>query len=74
MHRTNTGVIELRQILGCPVRFGCARVEEKLKREDLAIPLPSSDDKLLALQKRHAEMVLSARQKRCAATAGAQGR
>jgi AraC-like DNA-binding protein len=61
VHRRKTGVFELRQILGCPVRFGCARVEETLKREDLAIPLPSSDDKLLALVKKHAEMVLSAR-------------
>jgi AraC-like DNA-binding protein len=61
VHRRKTGVTELGQILGCPVRFGCARLEETLKREDLAIPLPSFDDKLLTLLKKHAEMVLSAR-------------
>jgi AraC-like DNA-binding protein len=61
VHRRRTGLNELRRILGCPVSFGCARVEETLRREDLAIPIPSSDDKLLGLLKKHAEMVLSAR-------------
>ena len=61
VHLRRTGLDELRRILGCPVSFGCARVEETLKREDLAIPIPSSDDKLLALLKKHAEMVLSER-------------
>jgi AraC-like DNA-binding protein len=61
VHRRRTGLADLRRILGCPISFGCARVEETLKREDLAIPIPSSDDKLLALLKKHAEMVLSAR-------------
>jgi AraC-like DNA-binding protein len=61
VHRRRTGLDELRGILGCPVRFGCAHVEETLRREDLAIPVPSSDDKLLGLLKKHAEMVLSAR-------------
>jgi AraC-like DNA-binding protein len=61
VHRRKTGLAELRRILGCPVRFGCARIEETLKLEDLAIPIPSSDDKLLVLLKKHAEIVLSAR-------------
>lgn len=61
VHRRRTGLAELRRILGCPVSFGCARVEEMLRPEDLSIPIPSSDDKLLALLKRYAEMVLSAR-------------
>jgi AraC-like DNA-binding protein len=61
VHRRRTGLDELRRILGCPVSFGCARVEETLRREDLAIPVPSSDDKLLGLLKKHAEMVLSPR-------------
>jgi AraC-like DNA-binding protein len=61
VHRRRTGLAELRGILGCPVSFGCARVEETLRREDLAISLPSSDDKLLKLLKKHAEIVLSAR-------------
>jgi AraC-like DNA-binding protein len=61
VHHRRTGLAELRQILDCPTSFGCARFEEAFKQEDLAIPILSSDDKLLALLKNHAEMVLSAR-------------
>jgi AraC-like DNA-binding protein len=60
-HRREHGVGELKQIFGCPVSFNCGHFEQVLNRSDLAIPIPSSDDKLLALLKKHAEMVLSER-------------
>jgi AraC-like DNA-binding protein len=60
-HRREHGAGELKQILGCPVSFNCDHFEQVLNRSDLAIPIPSSDDKLLALLMKHAEMVLSER-------------
>jgi hypothetical protein len=52
-HRREDGVGKLKRILDCPVRFSCGRFEQILDRSDLAIPIPSSDQKLLALLKKH---------------------
>jgi AraC-like DNA-binding protein len=60
-HRREGGVGELKRILGCPVSFGCGQFEQILDRSDLAIPIPSSDQKLLALLMKHAEALLSQR-------------
>ena len=60
-HRREDGVGELKRILGCPVSFSCGHFEQILDRSDLAIPIPSSDQKLLALLKKHAEALLSER-------------
>jgi AraC-like DNA-binding protein len=60
-HRREEGGGELRRILGSPVSFGCDRFEQILDRSDLAIPILSSDHRLLALLKKHAEALLSQR-------------
>jgi AraC-like DNA-binding protein len=60
-HRREDGAEEMKRILGCPVSFGCGHFEQILDRSDLAIPIPSSDHKLLALLMKHAEALLSQR-------------
>jgi len=60
-HRRKDGAEELKRILDCPVRFSCGQFQQILDRSDLAIPIPSSDQKLLALLKKHAETLLSQR-------------
>jgi len=60
-HRRGHGMGELKRILGCPVHFNCTRFEEVLDRSDMTITIPTSDDRLLSLLKKHAETMLSER-------------
>jgi AraC-like DNA-binding protein len=61
VHHREKNAGELKRIFGCSVSFGCVHFEQVLNRSDLAIPIPSSDSRLLSLLKKHAETVLSER-------------
>ena len=63
MHSREKRLTEIRALFGCPVRFGRSIVAIELHRRDLALPIPTSDERLLKMLRGYCDEVLS-RQKR----------
>jgi AraC-like DNA-binding protein len=63
IHSREKRLAEMKALFGCPVRFGRSIIGIELHRRDLAIPIPTSDDRLLKILRGYCDEVLS-RQKR----------
>jgi AraC-like DNA-binding protein len=63
IHSREKRLAEIRAFFGCPVKFGRSSIGIELHRRDLALPIPTSDDRLLKMLRRYCDEVLS-RQKR----------
>ncbi len=59
MHGREKRLAEIRALFGCPVRFGRSIIEIELHRRDLALPIPTSDDRLLKMLRGYCDEVLS---------------
>ena len=63
MHGRKKRLAETRALFGCPVRFDRSIIAIELHRRDLALPIPTFDDRLLKMLRGYCDEVLS-RQKR----------
>ena len=59
MHSREKRLAEIRALFGCPVRFGRSIIAIELHRRDLALPIPTSDDRLLKMLRGYCDEVLS---------------
>ncbi len=63
IHGREKRLAEIRALFGCQVRFGRSIIGIEFHRRDLALPIPTSDDRLLKMLRSYCDEVLS-RQKR----------
>ena len=59
MHGREKRLAEIRALFGCPVRFGHSIIGIELHRRDLALPIPTSDERLLKMLRSYCDEVLS---------------